>query len=218
VNDGEGRVPMQAEQVVDRVDGVDRIEQTVVAAARSGDGAAFTALFDAYHGPITSYLYRLTGSRETADDLAQETFIKAFRGLGRTPDDLNFRAWLYRIATNSAASWHRRQRLLTWLPFGRGEDSGTPEVEPGHDLRLAESLAEQELIATALQRIGPKHASALLLRHHLRLTVEETATALDISANTAKVRLFRARRAFIDAYSALDNDRNPVTPAREARP
>ncbi len=207
---------MQAERVVDRADGVDRIEQATVAAARAGDGAAFTALFDAYQGPITSYLYRLTGSRETADDLAQETFIKAFRGLGRTPDDLNFRAWLYRIATNTATSWHRRQRLLIWLPFGRGDVSGTPEIEPGHDPRLAESLAEQELIAVALQRIGPQHASVLLLRHHLRLTVEETATALDINANTAKVRLFRARKAFIDAYAALNTDTNR-TPARETR-
>jgi DNA-directed RNA polymerase specialized sigma24 family protein len=91
-------------------------------------------------------------------------------------------------------------------------------LDPGHDPRLAESLAEQELIAAALRRIGAKHASALLLRHHLRLTVEETATALDITANAAKVRLFRARKAFIDAYDALDNDRIPTTPAREVRP
>ncbi|HYI13836.1 MAG TPA: RNA polymerase sigma factor [Thermomicrobiales bacterium] len=214
--DGEEREPMQAERVVDRADRVERIEHAAVAAARAGDAVAFAALFDSYHGPITSYLYRLTGSRETADDLAQETFIKAFRALGRTSDDLNFRAWLYRIATNSAVSWRRRQQLLTWLPFSRSDDSGTPEFEPGHDPRLAESLAEQELVATALRRIGPKHASALLLRHHLRLTVDETAAALDINANTAKVRLFRARRAFIDAYNALDTDTNR-TPARETR-
>ena len=208
---------MQAQGLVDRVEGVERIEHATVAAARAGDAAAFTALFDAYHGPITSYLYRLTGSRETADDLAQETFIKAFRAIGRTPDGLNFRAWLYRIATNSAASWRRRQRLLTWLPFNRGDDSGTPEYEPGHDPRLAESLAEQDLVAAALRRIGPQQASALLLRHHLRLTVEETAAALDTNANTAKVRLFRARKAFIDAYNELDNDTDR-TPARETRP
>jgi RNA polymerase sigma-70 factor (ECF subfamily) len=207
---------MQVERVVDRADGVDRIEQATVAAARAGDAAAFAALFDSYQGPITSYLYRLTGSRETADDLAQETFIKAFRALGRTPDDLNFRAWLYRIATNTATSWRRRQRLLTWLPFGRDADAGTPAFEPGDDPRLAERIAEQELVAAALRTIGPKHASALLLRHHLRLSVEETAAALDINANTAKVRLFRARKAFVDAYSALDNQRTPATAERES--
>ncbi|MDQ3549482.1 MAG: hypothetical protein M3439_11770, partial [Chloroflexota bacterium] len=102
-------------------------------------------------------------------------------------------------------------------PFSRDDGSGTVGDEPGHDPRLAETLAEQELVAATLRRIGPKHASALLLRHHLRLTVEETADALDINANTAKVRLFRARKAFIDAYAALDNDRTPTSPAREAQ-
>ena len=103
----------------------------------------------------------------------------------------------------------------------RSDDSGTPGCEPGHDPQLAESQAEQELIAAALRRIGPKHASALLMRYHLRLTAEETATALDI--NTANVRLFRTRKAFIDAYAALDNDndndndRTSTSPAREAR-
>lgn len=208
---------MQAQGVVDRADGVDRIEQAAVAEARAGDVAALTALFDAYHGPITSYLYRLTGNRETADDLAQETFIKAFRALDRTSPDFNFRAWLYRIATNTAASWHRRQRLLTWLPFQRSDETDTPASEPGHDPKLAETLAEQELIAAALRRIGTKHASALLLRHHMRLTVEETAAALDITVNTAKVRLFRARKAFIDAYAALDSDQSPTNPTRKAQ-
>ena len=216
MSDGEGRGPMQAQGMVDRVEGVDRIEQATVAAARTGDVAAFAALFDSYQGPITSYLYRLTGSRETADDLAQETFIKAFRALGRTPDDLNFRAWLYRIATNTSASWHRRQRLLTWLPLVRDGDDGASGSEPGDDPRMAERVAEQELVAAALRVIGPKHASALLLRHHLRLSVEETASALDISANTAKVRLFRARKAFIDAYAALDQQRTPAQPERES--
>jgi RNA polymerase sigma-70 factor (ECF subfamily) len=207
---------MQAERVIDHAGGIEQIEQATVSRARHGDGAAFTALFDAYQGPITSYLYRLTGSRETADDLAQETFIKTFRALPATGADLNFRAWLYRIATNTAMSWHRRRRLLTSIPFRR-KDDGASAFEPGHDPRLAETLAEQELVTAALRRIGPTHASALLLRHHLRLTVEETAAALDINTNTAKVRLFRARKAFIDAYLALDTDHNPISPAGEAQ-
>ena len=77
------------------------------------------------------------------------------------------------------------------------------------------------MIAAALRRIGPKHASALLMRYHLRLTAEEAATALDINANTANVRLVCACNAIIDAYAALnndnDNDRTSTSPAREAR-
>jgi len=166
-------------------------------------------LFDVYHGPLTGYLYRLTGDRDAVDDLTQETFIKAFRALPRTDahGDLHFRPWLYRIATNTANSWHRRRRLLTWISLplafgGRDDDS----AEPGNDPRLAELTGEREQVHAALRSVGQTHASILLLRHHQRLTLEETAESLGISANTAKVRLYRARKAFVAAYEALDAD------------
>jgi RNA polymerase sigma-70 factor (ECF subfamily) len=180
----------------------------LVDAARGGDVAAFARLFDQYQAPITGYLCRLTGNRDVADDLAQETFIKAFRALPRTDGDLLFRPWLYRIATNTANSWHRRRRLLTWIPlplpsFG-GSDHERGETELGADPRLDELAGEAEQVHAALREVGPRHASILLLRHHQRLTIAEIATTLEIPENTAKVRLFRARKAFIDAWSALD--------------
>jgi RNA polymerase sigma-70 factor (ECF subfamily) len=173
-------------------------EDVLAGEARAGDAAAFVSLFDQYHGPITGYLFRLTGDRDAADDLAQETFLQAFRAMDRIDPNANFRAWLYRIATNSARSWQRRRRLLTWLPFG----ADTPE--PSGDPALADVLGERELVDAALRRIGPAHASVLLLRHHQQLSLDETAAALGVSPNTAKVRLFRARKAFVAAYTALD--------------
>lgn len=189
-------------------------EDVLLGEAQAGDAAAFTALFDQYLGPITSYLYRLTGDRDAADDLAQETFLKAYRALGRTEPALNARAWLYRIATNTARSWQRRRRLLTWLPLGDGR-----AIEPADDQSPVDDLGERELVAAVLRRVGPAHASVLLLRHHQRLSLEETAAALGVSANTAKVRLYRARKAFVAAYQALDSDaRHDPTQTREARP
>ena len=186
--------------------GVTRYDAGLVNLARAGDVTAFARLFDTYHGPITGYLYRLTGDRDAADDLAQETFIKALRALPATDSDLHFRPWLYRIATNTANSWHRRRRLLTWLPLpslDRGSDA-----EPGADPQLAEQAGERDQVHTALRTIGRTHASILLLRHHQRLTLEETAEALGVAPNTAKVRLYRARKAFVAAYSALDTPTN----------
>lgn len=177
-------------------------ELSLVDEARAGSVAAFTTLFDQYHGPITGYLYRITGDRDAADDLAQDTFIKAYHALGRTDADLNFRAWIYRIATNTAHSWGRRRRLLTWLPFGVGGST----AEPSAGSPQLESLGERELVDAALRRISPAHASALLLRHHQRLTLEETAEALGVSVNTAKVRLYRARKAFVQTYQTLNHE------------
>ena len=169
--------------------------------ARAGDTTAFTRLFDTYHGPITGYLLRLTGNREVADDLAQETFLRVLRALPDTDEDLHFRPWLYRIATNLANSWFRRKRLRTWLPL----PSFLLDSEPGSDPRLADQLGEHDQIRRAFQNIGQTHASILLLRHSQHLTLQECAEALGISPNTAKVRLYRARKAFITAYTELEN-------------
>src|SRR3712207_5547403 len=121
-------------------------ERILVGQVRSGEVAAFAQLVAAYHKPITSYLYHLVRDREVADDLAQDTFLKALRALDRTPPDLNFRAWLYRIATNTAHNHHRRRRLLRWLPWDAGREEGEPA-------RQVEEFGERELVALALRRI-----------------------------------------------------------------
>lgn len=173
-------------------------EQAVIGHAQDGDAAAFAALFEQYHGPITRYLYRLVRDPDLADDLAQDTFVKAYRALGQTRADLNFRAWLYRIASNTAASHFRRRRIIQWLPF-------TPSTpEPVVDARFAEALGEREAVEAALRRISPSYANALLLRHDQDLSVAEVAYVLGISVNAAKVRLFRARKAFAAAYEAVN--------------
>lgn len=172
-------------------------ERALIGYAQRGDAAAFASLFEQYQGPITGYLYRLVGDRDVADDLTQDTFIKAYRALAKTDPGLNFRAWLYRIASNTAASYFRRKRIIEWLPFG----PGTPE--PADEARFAERIGERELIDSALKRINPSYASALLLRHQQELSLEETAHALGVSVNAAKVRLFRARKAFAEAYRAV---------------
>lgn len=159
--------------------------------------AAFVALFDQLHGPVTGYLYRMTGNRETADDLAQETFLKAYQAFRRSEPDRHPRAWIFRIATNVAISHHRRRRLVSWLPFGPGA------AEPVDD-SLAETVGARVEIDATLRRIGPRHAGVLILRHQLDLPLEEVAESLGVSPNTAKVRLFRARKAFIDAWQSQD--------------
>ena len=175
-------------------------ERGILDRAQAGNSAAFTALFDQYQRPIVNYLYRMVNDREVAEDLAQDTFLKAYRAIDRTDPDLNFRAWIYRIATNTAMSYFRRKRLLQWIPFG----PGTPDR--GKDLRLAERVGESQLIEQALAKIGPSHSSILLLRHHQGLSIDEMAEALGIKPNAAKVRLFRARKAFAQAYEALTSE------------
>lgn len=167
-------------------------DQNLVERARSGDQQAFALLFEQYHAPILNYLHRMVSDRALAEDLTQDTFIKAYNALPRTKPDLAFKAWLYRIATNTAISHMRRGRIVKWLPFL--SDREHPEE------RLERSVARKADIAAALDRLPKHYAAALLLRHYQGLSLAETAQALDITENAAKLRLFRARKAFAQIY------------------
>jgi len=84
----------------------------LVVEARAGSAAAFRTLVERHQTAITGYLYRLTGDREAAAELTQETFLVAFRKLRLVREDRSFSAWLHGIALNEARAFERRQRLL----------------------------------------------------------------------------------------------------------
>jgi RNA polymerase sigma-70 factor, ECF subfamily len=167
-------------------------ESRLVERARDGDDQAFAALFEQFHAPILNYLHRMVSDRAVAEDLTQDTFIKAYKALPRTKPDLAFKAWLYRIATNTAISHLRRGKIVKWLPFV------TDPEQRGE--RLERTVTRQADIAGALEQLPKHYASVLLLRHYQGLSLAETAEALDITENAAKLRLFRARKAFAKIY------------------
>src|SRR5947199_9388252 len=78
---------------------------------------SFDQIYDEYKTPIYNYMYHLVGDREQADDLTQDTFLKAFRALPKMDANLKLSAWLYRIATNTAYAALRRRKLIAWLPW-----------------------------------------------------------------------------------------------------
>jgi len=167
-------------------------DRNLVERARAGDDAAFAVLFEQFHAPILNYLHRMVSDRALAEDLTQDTFIKAYKALPNTKPDLAFKAWLYRIATNTALSHLRRGKIIRFLPF-IGEREHTGE-------RLDLSVTRQTDIETVLQQLPKHYAAVLLLRHYQGLSLAETAEALDITENAAKLRLFRARKAFAKIY------------------
>jgi RNA polymerase sigma-70 factor (ECF subfamily) len=167
-------------------------ESRLVERARQGDDQAFAALFEQFHAPILNYLHRMVSDRAVAEDLTQDTFIKAYKALPGTKPDLAFKAWLYRIATNTAISHLRRGKIVKWLPFV------TDPEQRGE--RLERSVTRHTDISVALEQLPKHYASVLLLRHYQGLSLAETAEALDITENAAKLRLFRARKAFAKVY------------------
>jgi len=155
----------------------------------------FEALFHAYQQPITTYLSHVTGNTEQAEDLAQDTFLRAYRALLRGEHVEHPKAWLYRIATNVANDRWRRARLLRWLPLLDNV------YEPG--LRApnqAEDVAERLAVQSALARLQPGYRIPLVLHLCEGLSIAEIGEVLGISQGAVKMRLSRAREQFRQAF------------------
>ncbi len=160
----------------------------------------FALIFEQYHAGIYRYLCRLVRDADLAEDLAQQTFVKAYRALsaGSRPDRLQ--PWLYAIATNTAFSALRRRRLIAWLPLVGEAVHRAPG--PGPEARLS----ERELVAQALAQLPRRDAACLLLHFHEGLSCAEVAQVLGLSLSAAKSRLYRAREAFCEAYLRLSEE------------
>lgn len=162
--------------------------------ARAGSETAFSALFERFQTPIVNYIYRLVGDWDAANDLAQDTFLKAYNSLPRTDEALQISPWLYRIATNTALDSLRRRKRITWVPFKAEMEPPAPQSDPAP--RHAESNAIQE----ALSHVPADQRTCLVLNMHQGMSYKEIATTLGISVNLVAVRIFRGREKFIEAY------------------
>lgn len=166
-------------------------DQLLVTRARQGDQAAFATIFERYHHRIVNYLYGLVHDRELANDLAQDSFLKAYKALPRMDDDLRLAPWLYRIAGNTAFSALRRRKLIRWLPLLN---------DVAESVSSDNKVVEAEAVERALAKLPAKYAAPLLLHSHEGLSCNEIAEILGISPGAVKTRLFRAREAFRAAY------------------
>jgi RNA polymerase sigma-70 factor (ECF subfamily) len=157
----------------------------------------FEALFQAHQREITGYLCKLLGDAERGQELAQETFLRAYRALARGTQVEHPRAWLYRIATNAAHDHFRRARLVRWVPLLDGErDAALRQPDP------AEAVADRLAVQAALTRLQPKYRIPLLLHLAEGLSTAEIGEVLKISRDAVKMRLYRGREQFRRAFRA----------------
>jgi RNA polymerase sigma-70 factor (ECF subfamily) len=154
----------------------------------------FEELFRDFRGPILNYLYRLIGDASRAEELTQDVFVKAYRALVRLPADANHRAWLYRIATNTAYDHLRRRKLVQWLPL---LDRDVPDLAHNNP---ETALGEQESVQQALDQLAPKYRAPLILYSVQGYSIKEIGAMLNISEGAVKTRLYRAREAFRKVY------------------
>lgn len=184
----------------------------VVEHARAGDEAAFNILYQSYHTQICTYLARMVGNDEEGCDLAQETFLKAWRALPHTHNDLQFKGWLYRIATNVAIDYLRRSKITRFFWKGQAEKHDAEQVTTAGP---EDQVAETEHIKLALARLSPKYRACLLLQIEAGFTQREIAALLNIHEKSVSVYVKRGCDQFRQIYQSLVNEHS-VTPKRRS--
>ena len=187
-------------------------DQQIVAWAQDGAEGAFRELVRRYQRPVFSLIYRMVRDRETAEDLAQETFIKVLNAIDTYRPEHKFSSWIFKIANNAAID-HLRRREPDVLSLHGAPDAVSVERQEATALQVSDrgespldELAARELgshIESAIARLRPEYRACILLRHVEGRAYEEIAAILDLPLGTVKTYIHRARAELRDILEPL---------------
>ncbi|MBM4042300.1 MAG: sigma-70 family RNA polymerase sigma factor [Planctomycetes bacterium] len=189
---------------------VDAADELLVAQAQRGDAAAFGRLVERYQDALFNGVHRMVSQREDAEDLAQEAFVKAFRGIGAFEGRSSFYTWLYSIAYNVVVS-HRRKvgsaRHLNPLPLHEGAEGGGRGYEAEDDAERPDATVERaelhERLEVAIAGLEGDYREVVVMRDIEGFDYQAIAEVLGCPEGTVKSRLHRARQALREQLKDL---------------
>jgi len=178
----------------DFVDSFDEVK--LICEAKGGNLSSFEMLVKSYQKKIYYLAYRMTKDHDAADDIAQETFIKAYYSLQKFKEGYGFFPWIYRICMNLAINYLKRQK------FTVAESEAFPQMEKkeavGFDpLNILVGEEKRINIENAIEKLPPPFKAVFVLKVYEDLSYEEISKTLNISKGTVMSRLFRARERLI---------------------
>lgn len=170
----------------------------LIALARESHAEAFELLYSQYKSRVYTFLLRMVGDVDLADDLTQDIFTKAFKALPTFGTEHRILSWLYRVANNAAIDGIRRKKRLAWLRLP--SVLGTPDEPQASDSHGR--VPEREHLQGVLRTLPPENAAALLLHALEGYSYKEIAEIQGCSMTAVRSRIARARAAFRESYSA----------------
>ena len=176
---------------------MDASDLAVVARVRAGDHDAFRHLVERHSRSVFRLAYRLTGREEDADDVVQETFLKAFRQLARFESRSSFATWLYRITVNCSHDLMRqRPRAGTRMSLDDPDQGASFQLaDPSAAADPLRELSRRQIdarVRAAMRELSAQERSAFVMRHYEGLSIEEIGRVLDLRTSAAKHSIFRA--------------------------
>lgn len=167
--------------------------------AVQGNPEAFSHLIEMYQTPVYNLCYRMLGDPDEAEDAAQESFLRAYKGIRRYDRERSFSTWLLSIAAHYCIDLMRRRRYTT-ISYDDLPQLEPPDLNPGPEMALI--LGEnQRRVQSLLASLGPQDRAAVVMRYWHDLSYEQIADALSMTVSAVKSRLHRARREMADRWT-----------------
>jgi RNA polymerase sigma-70 factor (ECF subfamily) len=171
-------------------------DAAVVAQVLAGDRDAFRVVVERHSQSLFRLAYRMTGNEQDAEDVVQETFLRAYRRLNKFEARSSFSTWLYRIAVNcsldqSRKRRHQDERQLEPNPELPDPMLALPSTDPSTE-RLAMSAEVRRKVEATLNELTEKEKASFVLRHYEGMSIEEVGRATGVRPNAAKNNIFRA--------------------------
>jgi len=189
---------------------------------KAGDDASFDLLLQKYRTPLVNFLYRMVRDAATAEDLAQEVFLRVYRARKQYSPSAKFTTWLFRIATNLALNSvrdNRYKRMQVSLDAPAEEDEAPVQL-PGREMRIDEHMVERDraqIIRRAVAALPEKQRVAVLLHKYEEMDYGEIAKILECSESALKSLLFRAYETLRVQLAPLVSQ-SVANRAKEGRP
>jgi RNA polymerase sigma-70 factor (ECF subfamily) len=171
-----------------------RTDEELVALSIGGDAESFNQLVLRWERPIFALAYRVIGREEEARDVVQETFLRAFRGIGKFRGQAKFSSWVYRIALNLCRDWIRRERRAPILPTPEGVDVVELAAEQGPVESIEDLVARNDMskvVADLMTRLPEEQRTAIILKEYHGMTFQVIADLQGVPLSRVKTRLYQ---------------------------
>ncbi len=168
-------------------------DNEIISKVLNGDQAAFAGLVNRYQNYVFTLTLRMIKSREDAEEVAQDIFIKAYRSLSNFRGEAKFSTWLYTIVNTSCITFLRKKKLEVYSLDSEKVFEAADSLDSGMRANQVEQKSRSVMVTNAINLLSPDDAQVITLFYKAEQSLEEIATALGIEVNAAKVRLHRAR-------------------------
>jgi len=165
----------------------------IISKVLSGDQQAYAGLVNRYQNYVFTLALRFTKNREDAEEVSQDIFIKAYRSLANFRGASKFSTWLYTIVNNTCITFLRKKKLAIQSLDNEKVFKTADNQDSGFSANQVEQKSRVAMVNKAIAMLGPDDAEVITLFYKSEQTLEEIAQILGVEANTAKVRLHRAR-------------------------